>query len=203
MNTSRNIKISGGIAGVLILLSTSTAWAHCGGNHGPGHPHCGGGGSGPGDPVYSAESLDLGIDPLDSNSVDNETTVRFRGANLELGQFVGNWSVSGLPCNHGSVTGSFSILAADPGNPYTAHLTSYFQSELDSGDIKTHYLFMEGEFDEPDNWPPSVDDPVTTVTFDYWEIYAENKKAQRNDCDGESPSVPDPNGSWTITVELQ
>jgi hypothetical protein len=91
-------------------------------------------------------------------------------------------------------------LAADPANPYTAYLTAYFQSELYSGATKTHYLFMEGEFDEPDNWPPSNE---TTVTFDYWEIYAENKKAQRDDCAGGSDLVPDPNGPWTMTVKLK
>ena len=64
-------------------------------------------------------------------------------------------------------------------------------------------MFMEGEFDEPDNWPPSGSDPETTVTFDYWEIHAENKKAQRDDCAGESATVPDPNGPWTITVTLK
>ena len=60
---------------------------------------------------------------------------------------------------------------------------------------------MEGEFDEPDNWPPSETDPETTLTLNYWEFAAVNKKAQKKDCAGESDF---PAGTtWTVTVTRQ
>ena len=186
------------------LALSGSAAAHCAGNHSGTHPHCvgGGGGSGPGDPVYTAESFDLGIAQIDSNSVDNETTIRFRGASLDLTDFVGTWP-DGTSCNHGLRTGGFSIFQPDAGNPYTVHLQGHFLSELDSGASKTHIFFLEGTFDEPGNWPPSESDPGTTITLDYWEIYAENKKAQRNDCAGESATVPDPAGPWSVSIDLK
>lgn len=190
------------LVGIASLCLSVCAVAHCAGNHSGNHPHCvgGGGGSGPGDPVYTAESADLGIAPIDSHSVDNEITIRFRGSDLDLSDFVGTWP-DGTPCNHGLRTGGFSVFQPDPGNPYTAHLTGHFLSELD-GDAnyasKTHLIYMEGTFDSPGIWPPTG---TTTITFDYWEIHAENKKAQRNDCAGESASVPD--GPWSISVTLK
>ena len=59
---------------------------------------------------------------------------------------------------------------------------------------------MTGKFDEPGNWPPTVEDPSTTVTLEYWEFAAENPKAQRKDCAGFYEYTGE--GPWTVTVSL-
>ena len=44
---------------------------------------------------------------------------------------------------------------------------------------------MDGTFQDPQNWPPAPG-TSSTVAFDFWEFFAENKKARRQDCAGES-----------------
>jgi len=190
-----------GFAALYLVLAAPAAWAHCGGKHGPSHPHCSGGGQE--DPVFTADSLDPDIPPVNSFSLDGEDIIVFRNAQVDFTQFEGAWAGSGAPCNHGIRIGTFSLKPKSSQNPEVAVMTSYFQSELEETDDTTmHFFTLEGVFDDPSNWPPSAGNP-TSMTFSYWELYAENKKARRADCAGESPSVSDPNGPWTITVTRQ
>lgn len=198
---STNQRIVGGMAGLWLLCIAPGAWAHCEGNHTGNHPHCQG--AGQEDPVFTAESLDPDIPPIDSYSVFQETTVTFRHAQLDLSGFEGTEAGTGSPCDHGVRTGTFTIKPAADSTPDLALFTATFQSELVSGKSVTHVLRMEGLFDEPANWPPGEADPSTTVSFDYWSVEAENNKAQRDDCAGESGSVPDPDGPWTVVVTRQ
>ena len=200
MKIRYSLTVGFGLAAACLLLATS-AWAHCAGKHGPGHPHCSGGGQE--DPVFTADSFDPDIPPVNSFSLDGEDRIVFRDAQVDFSQFEGTWQGSGAACNHGVRTGTFSLRPKSTENPAVAVLRAYFQSELESGNTTTHFFTFEGVFDEPGNWPPSASDPVTSLTFDYWEFYAENKKARRSDCAGESSTVPDPNGPWTITVTRQ
>ena len=79
--------------------------------------------------------------------------------------------------------------------PDIARLEYWFKGELlESGDVVTYLLVMEGKFDEPDNWPPT---DFTTVSFNYWELAAENKWAQRQDCAGAFGDALYP---WSVTV---
>ncbi|NIP70631.1 MAG: hypothetical protein GTO04_16055 [Planctomycetales bacterium] len=80
-------------------------------------------------------------------------------------------------------------------NPLAAEMIFWYEDVLQSGDAVTHLLTMTGHFDEPDNWPPAID---TTVTLEYWEFAAENRKAQRQDCSGSYEF--DGAGPWTVTV---
>jgi hypothetical protein len=192
-----------GLVAILAMLVTIDVWAHCGGNHTGNHPHCQGQGGGGEDPIFTAESLDPNIPAVDSYDVFQETTIVFRDAQFDLSQFEGTWDNSGGACDHGFTGGTFTIKPKSDSTPDLALLTATFQSELETGQVKTHVFTMEGLFDEPGNWPPSSGDPQTTITFDYWEVQAENKKAQRDDCAGESATVPDPNGPWTVAVTRQ
>jgi hypothetical protein len=193
--------------GRLILLSfammvaASPAFAKPGNGNGGGN---GGGGGGP-DPVFVVESTDPTILAPESYSLDRGEQIVFRDADMDLGQFDVTYQGGG-DCDHGPSHGTLVLKPKSSNNPSVAVLSFWFQAALEfgePGDTVMHQFYMEGEFDEPDNWPPSEAYPETTVTFDYWEIRVENKKAQRNDCAGESATVPDPNGPWTITVMLK
>lgn len=189
------------LAGLCLLFASAGVWAHCDGNHTGDHPHCTGGGTSGGDPdpVFTAESLNPYIEPVDSYSLDPGDVIVYREATVDLSQFAGTWE-SGGTCDHGIRTGTLSTRPKSSQLPDIAVLQFGFRSVLESGKEAHHVLIMEGQFDEPNNWPPSATDPETTLTLDYWEYAAENKKGQREDCAGASPSVPDPSGPWTVTV---
>ena len=192
------------VTACLLLLSSSLAWAHCGGNHTGNHPHCNGGGSSGGDPdpVFTAESLDPDIPPIDSWSLDPGDVIVYRQATVDLSQFDGTWE-SGGACNHGIRTGTLSTRPKSSQDPDIAVLRFGFRSELESGKEAHHIFVMEGVFDEPTNYPPSEADPETSFTLESWEVSAEQKKAQREDCAGGSPSIPDPAGPWSVTITRQ
>ena len=57
---------------------------------------------------------------------------------------------------------------------------------------------MTGSYD-PLNWPPTADNPAT-LTFEYWEMAAENRKAQRKDCEGSYDYTGE--GGWEVYVSL-
>lgn len=188
----------------IFLLFNPLAWAHCGGNHSGSHPHCSGGGTGGGDqdPVFTAESLNPDIPPVDSYSLDPGGVIVYREATVDLSQFWGTNSDSSI-CNHGVRTGTLSTRPKSSQDPDIAVVRFGFRSELDNGKEAHHVFVMEGVFDEPLNYPPSEADPETTLTLEYWELHAEQKKAQRSDCAGESGSIPDLDGLWTVTVTRQ
>ena len=84
--------------------------------------------------------------------------------------------------------------------PAVAQLLYWFQSRLESGgDPVTHKFVMEGIFDEQDNWPPEVGS-TTSLSFYSWEVIAENKWAQRQDCSGDGGVTSDP---WQVFVTRQ
>jgi hypothetical protein len=179
------------------VSGAQTAMAHCGGNHGPGHPHCGGGGQE--DPTFTASSGNPYIPAVDSYSLDGDDKIVFRHAGMDLSGFVTSWP-DGSACDHMFRTGTFTVQPKSRA-PDIAVLSYSFLSELDSGASTMHYLVLEGVFDDPENWPPSDSDSVTTLTFESYELNAENKKARRSDCAGETVVFPD--GPWSLTVTRQ
>lgn len=151
---------------------------------------------GPNDPVFTVESGNPFIPAVDSHSLDDAQIV-FYGAQVDLSIFEGKLE-NGDPCFHADSTGTLVIHRASRKNPQAAELVFWFPGMLESGEYATHSFTMQGWFDEPDNWPPTVGDPVTTVTFEYWEFEAENKWAQRLDCAGSYDYSGA--GPWTVTV---
>jgi len=151
---------------------------------------------GPNDPVFTVESAIPYIPAVDSHSLDDAQIV-FYDALLDLSIFEGALE-GGEPCTHGTQIGTLVLHRESKRNPQAAELVFWFPGELESGDYATHSLTMLGWFDQPDNWPPTAADPVTTVTFEYWEFSAENRKAKLQDCAGSYDYSG--NGSWTVTV---
>lgn len=78
-------------------MLASQARAHCGGNHTGNHPHCIGGGTsgGDSDPVFTVESLDPGLPPVDSYSLNPGDVITFRGATVDLSQLAGTLDSGG------------------------------------------------------------------------------------------------------------
>jgi len=192
----------------LLILATSIlvvpdSLAKKGGNGGGGGGGNGGGGA---DPDFTAASADPVIPAIGSYSLDTGGQIVFRNAQMDLFQFEGILK-NGDSCNHwdlnyGSLNdGTLVLKPKSSNNPTTAVLSFWFQSVLESGDTVMHLFTMEGEFDAQDDWPPSVENPVTAVMFNYWEVAAENKKAQRQDCAGELPD--NSSSTWSVTVTRQ
>lgn len=153
-------------------------------------------------PVFTVYSEGL-IDPaVDSYSMDRDWQIVFRDAYMELSEFVG--TDSNGECNHGFRPGIIVLKPKSRKNPLIAKLEFWFPSELESGDTVSHLFIMEGVFDEPGNWPPTEVDPSTSLTFNYWEVAAENKWAQRQDCAGGTTEEEYPEDPpWTVSVTLK
>lgn len=164
---------------------STTSWAAKGGNGNPG------GGE---DPVFTVESSVPLIPAVDSYSLDRGGHIVFRNAEMDLSEFSGT-NADGA-CHHGFNEGTLTLKPKSDKNPAVARLHFWFKGRLDSGALVTHLFAMEGDFNDPGDWPPS---DTTSITFDYWEVAAENRKAQRQDCAGDHATYPDAN-SWTITV---
>jgi hypothetical protein len=182
------------ITSVFMILAFDTAWGK-GGNGGNG-----GGGKvdeGPADPIFTAESLDLELFPVDSHSASSKGQIVFHHALMNLGYFPGT-SPSGS-CDHGEIDGLLVLQPKYAQGPFIPELLYWFDAALESGDSVTHLLTMEGISDPSISWPPTIDNPVT-LQFNYWEFGAENKKAQRQDCAGFDESD---GAVWEITVSLQ
>jgi len=154
------------------------------------------------DAVFTADS-DLIVGPIDSYSVDHDWQIVFRHTEMNLSGFTVSYD-SGVACPpHNPEKGIMVLRPKSRKNPMVARLDYWFQSELESGELVTHLFLMEGVFDEPGNWPPSETDPVTTLTFNQWEVAAENKWAQRQDCAGGTTEEDFPDGPWIISVARQ
>ena len=149
------------------------------------------------DPLFTANS-EL-IQYIEPNPADNDWQIVFRHTVMDLTQFTCSYD-GGESITHEPDRGIMVLKPKSRKVPAVARLEYWFQSDLESGDTVTYLFFMEGVFDDPDNWPPSDTNPETTLTFNYWEVAAENKWAQRQDCAGGSADYPDPDGSWTISV---
>jgi hypothetical protein len=189
---TRNIITAAAI--MITLATTSSTFALPAGGNGGGNG--GGNDKGPVDATFTAESVSPPIPYVTSNSADAKGQIVYYGA-MDLSQFLGSWD-SGAACGHlGLREGIVVIYPESSRNPGKAELIFWFNAQLASGDSVTHLLTMRGTFDEPANWPPSVDDPYTSITLNEWEYAAENKKAQRQDCSGVSDF---PAGPWTVNV---
>ena len=179
---------------VLCVSLSPGAWAHCAGNHQGNHPHCNGGGTSGGDedPVFSAEGviMDFSTDPptefsglfaeVDSHSLDPGDVIVFRGVTVDLSAFDAR---SG--CSHGVKTGTLSTRPKSSEDPDVAVVRFGFRSELlKPGQEAHHILVMEGSF--VGNWPPLLNEVTSLEDFYYWNLEAEQKKAQRDDCAGNS-----------------
>ncbi len=158
---------------------------------------------GPADPVFTVESTDpkiesaiLGATEVTSHSMNSQGQVVFYNVLMDMAQFAGSWDIGGA-CDHDWRDGILVLAPKSKQGPLVAEALFWFNSELESMDGATHLMTLEGVFDEPDNWPPLGSDEETTITFNYWEFKAENKKARRQDCSGESGY---PAGPWTFTV---
>jgi hypothetical protein len=160
------------------------------------------------DLVYTATAVDpdldirgdLVIEPIDSHGV-NKLQIVFRHTEMDLAELTdGNLFYD----RDGSCTlerpSGQGIMVLRPETkkvPSIARLEYWFEGQLKSHDVVTYLLVMEGELD-PDNWPPT--EYPTTLPFNYWELAAENKWAQRQDCAGDSG---DGSAPWEVTVERQ
>ena len=149
----------------------------------------GGGGDDSGgfvDAVFVADSLYPDIPPVESNSMDSKGQGVFYGE-MDLSPFDGQYP-DGTDCTKapGLIRGTIVLQRPSSSNPGGARMLFWYDDVLDNGKSATHLVTLNGRFDEPTNWPPSLEDPVTTVTFNEWTFHAENRKAQRSDCAGSS-----------------
>jgi hypothetical protein len=168
----------------LMAIASVSAEAAKGGNGGGKKDE------GQADIVVTVESTDPeiwssvpGATEIPSHGVSQGQVV-FYDVTMNMEQFGGDLD-NGPSCNHGIRDGILVIESRPRTGPVVAQLLFWFNSELESGDGVTHLLRMDGEFLAPQNWPPA---PGTSsiVEFNFWEFFAENKKAQRQDCAGES-----------------
>jgi hypothetical protein len=147
----------------------------------------GGGNGGGGDPVfYSADSFDLGFGAVDSNGTDS-TQLVFPNTPVNLG-------FTGCDYATGFSNGHLVLQPESSKNPVTATLTFWFKGTLNNGDVVSYRLYMTGDFSDFSDWPPA---DSSQLDFDYWEVAAENKKAQRQDCEGSGGPALEP---FTVTV---
>lgn len=193
MKLNDMIKIT--TAAMTMALAFNTAHAAKGGNKGGGgsDEENGGGAS---TAVVALDSFSPYIPLVISNSVDRGGQAVFYGQ-MDLSEFPGKYD-NGTACSNGLLDGIIVIYPQSSKNPQAAEMIFWYNDVLESGESITHLLTMTGQFDEPGNWPPTAADPETTVTLEYWEFAAENRKAQRQDCSGSYAF--DGTGPWTVTV---
>ena len=193
MKLNQTLKITTAV--ILMALVTSTAHAA------KKNPPKGGGGDGGGgtqNALVSLESVSPYIPYVESQSFDNKGQVVLYGK-MDLLDFEGSYN-NGDTCPYNVMDGIFVIHPISSTNPAAVEMTFRYNGFLDNDEQAAHILTMTGSFDEPDNWPPTVDDPETTLTFNYWGLAAENRKAQRKDC--ERLYAYNSNGKWTVDVSL-
>jgi hypothetical protein len=178
---------------LLLAMTATTVYAGKGGNKGG---NGGDEGPGPNDPVFTVVSDDPYIPAIDSHSLDGGGQIVFYDAAVDLSGFQGTFP-DGSACDHGVKIGTLVVHRKDRKNPIVAELVFWFQAGIGTGGEVTHSFTMTGLFDEPENWPPAAGAP-TSVSYDYWEFLAENRKAQNSDCAGDSDI---PAGTWQISVE--
>jgi hypothetical protein len=190
---------------ILATISNPVLAAPGGNGGGNGGGNNGGGGKedeGPAGIVLVVESTDPlilssipGPNEIQSHNVSSQGQAVFYDVFMDMSQFEGNLD-SGPICDHDIRDGILVIEPKSKSGP-VAQLLFWFNSELESLDGVTHLFRMEGIFVDLQNWPPAPG-TSTLVEFDSWMFSAENRKAQRQDCAGESP---DSFGTkWIFTV---
>lgn len=146
------------------------------------------------EPVYYfASSSYLGFSEVDSNGTDSKQLV-FRDTPIQIDVLTDCPYDTLDGANDGVITGVLVLQPKSNKNPYVATLTFWFEAPLGgpTGDPVTHRLYMEGRFDpdNEDNWPPNPGVPHTLEFDEYWEVAAENPRAQKSDCDdGDGPGI--------------
>lgn len=171
----------------LVCASAPLADALAGNGGGKGQP--GNGNGAEPEPLYRANEVEVvgeGLingDPIDSTNLhlDKITFRPSAGFTVNLSGFpVEDPDSSGdCPGFGAETTGTMTLTTGDLGPP-DAELRFGFQGQLSNdGDTVQYYLVMRGTM--VGNWLPTT---ITELTFDSWEIFAENKKSQRSDCEG-------------------
>lgn len=180
ISTQENILVNTFLALVLALSCSTGAFAAKGGG-GKGGGNAGSGDGGGETPVYTADG-DLLSNAVDSTNLSFDDII-FRpsaGFTFDLSGFTPVSGPNGTCAPYSNVqTGTLVLTTGDSASPGSAELRFGFQEQLTNGKTVQHYLIMQGTMDG--NWPPTG---TTLMTFTSWEIAAENKNAQRDDCDG-------------------
>jgi hypothetical protein len=188
---------------IIMAIATNPAQAAKGGN---GKDKGGGGddgGVGNSNALVYLDNDSPRIPCVESESFNNNGQVVFYGQ-MDLSQFPGSYN-NGDICPKGMTEGIIVIQPRSNNNPQAAEMIFWYNDTLDSNETATHLLTMTGTFDERDNWPPTTGDIYSSVTLEYWEFAAENRKAQRKDCAGkyDYPGAGNQDaGPWTVTVTL-
>jgi hypothetical protein len=160
----------------------------------------------------SLESISPYIPSVVSQSFDNKGQVVFYGA-MDLSEFPGTYDNgdddegNDLNCTKlatdGPTEGIIVIYPQSSKNPQAAEMIFWYSDVLENGESAQHLLTMTGQFVSDAqgnlNWPPTAAEP-TDIELEYWEFAAENRKAQRQDCEGSYNYTGE--GPWTVTVSL-
>jgi hypothetical protein len=185
-------------AAIIMAIATNPAQAAKGGN---GKDKGGGGddgGVGNSNALVYLNNVSPEIPYVESESFNNNGQVVFYGQ-MDLSEFPGSYN-NGDACPKGMTEGIIVIQPRSNNNPQAAELIFWYNDTLDSDETATHLLTMTGPFEEPANWPPTAEDIDSSVTLEYWEFAAENRKAQRKDCAGKYDYTGA--GPWTVTITL-
>ena len=185
---------------IIMAIASNPAQAAKGGN---GKDKGGGGGGDDGgvgnsNALVSLNNVNPDIPYVESESFNNNGQVVFYGQ-MDLSLFPGSYN-NGDACDKDLTDGIIVIQPRSNTNPQAAELIFWYNDTLDSDETATHLLTMTGTFDNLDNWPPTAEDIYSSVTLEYWEFAAENRKAQRKDCSGKY--VYSGAGPWTVTITL-
>jgi hypothetical protein len=171
---------------LVALIISQDALAGKGGN---GGGNAGGGNGGDPEPVYSAYGPLLDVPDagfINSTNLNFDEIIFRPGADFTVD--LSGFSVSdpgGGSCSNFSntTTGTLVLAPGDAAAPESAELRFGFQGQLsDGGKTVQHYLVMQGGMSGA--WPPASFPDTTELTFTSWSISAENKKSQKNDCEG-------------------
>lgn len=152
------------------------------GGGGKGGGNAGGGGDP--EPVYTAAGDLINAVSIDSTNLSFDEIIFRPSANFTFD--LSGFTVVGPPGSYcpgfdSDTTGTLVLSPGDSAAQDSAELRFGFQGDLsDNGNTVQHFLIMQGSMDG--DWPPTG---VTTLTFYSWELAAENKKAQRSDCEGD------------------
>jgi hypothetical protein len=141
--------------------------------------NAGSGNGGDDEPQYSANGH-LGINAISTNL--SFANIIFRGTPVDLEEFVvSDPDKNGTCPGFDLTTGTLVLGPRDDAIPGSATFKFGFQGDLsNNGKTVQYFLEMDGTM-TPDVWPPTG---TTTLSFNNWSIYAENKKSRQSDCEG-------------------
>lgn len=165
------------------------AWAKPGNGNGGGDA---GGGSGGTDELVYLASDDYGLVATEIESTSlNFTDIIFRQVVLDLSAFTvggADW----LPGNFGITQGTMVIGPNPELANHDSEMKFWFTAPL-NGKNTQYYLSMYGNL--AGDWFPVAG---SVMTFDNWELMAENRKARKTGCYGSSFTDPLPDISILV-----